>query len=98
MSDLLSPWLPRRSVTCLDLHGYNGCRYRLLRPQRDKSYSVEITRPGSKGNAILSAFTSDRSAAEDFTHFLVESGARPEQLPHAAAAYFCAKQRAEGNA
>lgn len=95
MSDLFTAWLPRRSVTCLDLHGYNGCRYRLLRPRQDKSYSVEISRPGTKGNAILSAFTSDRNAAEGFTRFLVESGARPEQLPHAAAAYFCVKSGGE---
>lgn len=81
----------RGRITYLDLQGYNGCRYLLTSPRRDKSYSVEISRPGAKGNAVLSAFTEDFGDAEAFTRFLVESGARPEQLPHAAAAYYSVK-------
>ncbi len=86
-------WLPRpQNLVCLDLHGYNGCRYRLTRKRRDTFYSVEITRPGAKSNAVLTAFTQDLGDARAFTQFLMESGARPEQLPHAAAAYYCAKK------
>ncbi len=80
-----------RSTVYLELHGYNGCLYRLVSPKKDKTYSVEITRPGAKGNAVLREFTQDLRDAEAFTRFLVETGARPEQLPHAAAAYYCAK-------
>jgi hypothetical protein len=87
-------WLPKpQKLVCLDLHGYNGCRYRLIRPRREAAYSVEITRPGSKANAILNAFTQDLGDAQAFTRFLMESGARPEQLPHAAAAYYCVRNK-----
>ena len=87
-------WLPLpRNIVALDLHGYNGCRYRLTRPRREPDYSIEITRPGTKGNAVLRAFTQDLGDARAFTQFLMESGARPEQLPHAAAAYYCAKSK-----
>ena len=84
-----------RSTVYLELHGYNGCLYRLVSPKKDKTYSVEITRPGAKGNAVLSAFTHDPAEAEAFTQFLVESGARPEQLPHAAAAFYCVKMNGQ---
>lgn len=87
-------WLPLPSnIVAMELHGYNGCRYRLTRPRRAAAYSVEITRPGTKANAVLSAFTQDLGDARAFTQFLMESGARPEQLPHAAAAYYCAKSK-----
>ena len=89
-------WLPKPlKKVCLELHGYNGCCYRLTRPRREPSFSVEITRPGAKGNAVLSAFTHDPAEAEAFTQFLVESGARPEQLPHAAAAFYCVKMKGQ---
>lgn len=87
------PFRPRRTVY-LELHGYNGCLYRLVSPQKTQTYSVEISRPGTKGNAVLREFTQDLGDAQAFTRFLVESGARPEQLPHAAAAYYCAKHGA----
>lgn len=87
-------WLPRpQNQICLDLHGYNGCRYRLTRKRCDAFYSVEITRPGTKNNAVLTSFTKDTGDAEAFMQFLVDSGARPEQLPHAVAAYYCANSK-----
>ena len=85
-------WLPKPArQVCLDLYGYNGCRYRLTRPRKEPSFSVEITRPGAKQNAVLAAFTKDLHDAKAFTRFLMETGARPDQLPHAAAAYYCVK-------
>ena len=54
---------------------------------------MEITRPGTKNNAVLTAFTKDTGDAEAFMQFLVDSGARPEQLPHAVAAYYCANSK-----
>lgn len=94
MSNVFSALLPRRprNVTYLELYGYNGCRYRLISPKKDKSYSVEISRPGAKNNAVLKSFTEDLGDAQGFTKFLMETGVRPEQLPHAAAAYFCVKK------
>ena len=87
------PLRPRRTVY-LEPHGYNGCMYRLVSPRKTRNFSVEISRPGAKGNAVLREFTQDLDDAQAFTKFLVESGARPEQLPHAAAAYYCAKHQA----
>ena len=78
---------PQR-ITYLELHGYNGCQYRLTSPRKTQSFSVEITRPGTKGSSVLTGFTKDFTDAEAFTRYLVETGARPEQLPHAAAVYF----------
>lgn len=97
MPDLFSLFQPRRkrSTVYLELYGYNGCRYRLVSPKKDKAFSVEIARPGSKGNAVLGDFTSNLDDAQGFTRFLVETGVRPEQLPHAAAAYFCVKNGAQ---
>ncbi len=97
MPDFLSLFQPRRkrNTVYLELYGYNGCRYRLVSPRTDKKFSVEIARPGAKGNAVLGEFTRSLEDAQGFTRFLVETGVRPEQLPHAAAAYFCVKNGAQ---
>ena len=52
------PLRPRRTVY-LELHGYNGCMYRLVSPRKTRNFSVEISRPGAKGNAVLREFTQD---------------------------------------
>lgn len=91
LTNKMTSWLKPRKVTYLELYGYNGCRYLLTSPRRGKTFSVEINRPGAKGNAVLPGFTGDFTDAEHFTRYLVETGVRPEQLPHAAAAYYAVR-------